>query len=82
MPLEGFYSFADFLSLCCIDLIFGTLLCHTKTQIIFDFGSDSLIFHEVIALGLRKKSGIISFPHCFFAMLTNKYIALQYQDTD
>jgi hypothetical protein len=39
-----------------IHLIFGTLLCHTKTQIKFEFGSDPLIFQEVMALGLRKKS--------------------------
>jgi hypothetical protein len=43
-------------------LIFGTLLCHTKIQIKFEFGSDPLIFHEVMAVGLRKISRIISFP--------------------
>jgi hypothetical protein len=37
-----------------IHLIFGTLLCHTKIQIKFEFGSDPLIFHEVTALGLKK----------------------------
>jgi hypothetical protein len=46
-----------------IHLIFGTLVCHTKIQINFEFGSDPLIFHEVMALGLRKKSRIISFTH-------------------
>jgi hypothetical protein len=39
-----------------IHLIFGILLCNTKIQIQFEFGFESLIFHEVIALGLRKKS--------------------------
>jgi hypothetical protein len=39
-----------------IYLIFGTLLCHTKIQIKFEFGFDPLIFHEVMALGLRKIS--------------------------
>jgi hypothetical protein len=39
-----------------IHLIFGTLLCHTNIiQIKFEFGSDPLIFHEVMALGLREK---------------------------
>jgi hypothetical protein len=45
-----------------IRLIFGTLLCHTKIQIKFKFGSDPLIFPKVMALGLRKLSRIISFP--------------------
>jgi hypothetical protein len=53
----------------------------------FEFGSDPLIFYEVMALGLRKKSRIISFPHCFFRSAYRHlfdiwYIALQYQDTD
>jgi hypothetical protein len=48
-----------------IHLIFGTLLCHTKIQIKFEFGFDLLIFNEVIALGLRKISRIISFPDFF-----------------
>jgi hypothetical protein len=39
-----------------IHLIFGTLLYHTKIQIQFEFGFDPLIFHEVMALGLRKIS--------------------------
>jgi hypothetical protein len=50
-----------------IHLIFGILLCHTKIQIKFEFDSDPLIFHEVMALGLRKKSRIISFTHFFFS---------------
>jgi hypothetical protein len=37
-----------------IDLIFVTLLCHTKLQIKFEFGCDPLIFPEVLAHGLRK----------------------------
>jgi hypothetical protein len=32
-----------------IHFIFGTLLCHTKIQIKFEFGFDSLIFLEVMA---------------------------------
>jgi hypothetical protein len=39
-----------------IHLIFGTLLCHTKIQIKFEFGFDPLIFHEVMALGLTCNS--------------------------
>jgi hypothetical protein len=48
-----------------IHLIFGILLCHTKIQIKFEFGFDPLIFHEVMALGLRKMSWIISFLYFF-----------------
>jgi hypothetical protein len=56
-PLRDFTVFRTFfLSLLTdIHLIFGTLLCHTKIQIKFEFGSDPLIFHEVMALGLGKK---------------------------
>jgi hypothetical protein len=68
-PLRDFffYSFPDFFFalLTDIHLIFGTLLCRTKIQIKFECGSDPLIFHEVMALGLRKKSLIISFPDFF-----------------
>jgi hypothetical protein len=32
-----------------------------------EFGSDPLIFHEVMALGLRKISPMISFPDFFFS---------------
>jgi hypothetical protein len=39
-----------------IHLIFHTLLCNTMIQIKFEFGFDPLIFHEVMALGLGKKS--------------------------
>jgi hypothetical protein len=57
MPLKGIYSFPDFFFslLTDIRLIFGTLLCHTKIQIKFEFGSDPLIFHEVMTLGLGGK---------------------------
>jgi hypothetical protein len=48
-----------------IHLIFSTLLCNTEIQIKFEFGFDPLIFHEFMALGLRKKSRIISFPDFF-----------------
>jgi hypothetical protein len=48
------------------DIIFGTLLCHTKIQIEFEFGFDPLIFHKVMALGLRKILWIsIHFPDFF-----------------
>jgi hypothetical protein len=50
-----------------IPLIFGTLLCHTKLQIKFEFGFDPLIFPEVMALGLRKISRIIRFPDLFLS---------------
>jgi hypothetical protein len=67
MPLKGFYSFPDFFFslLTDIHLIFGTLLCHIKIQIKFEFGSDPFIFHKVMTLGLRKNSRIISFPDLF-----------------
>jgi hypothetical protein len=48
----------------------------------FEFGFDPLIFHEVMALGLRKISQIISFPHFFLYSFDMRNIALQYQDTD
>jgi hypothetical protein len=54
-------------------LIFGTLLCHTKIQLKFEFGSGPLIFHDVMALGLRKKSRIISFPD-FFSLCLQIFI--------
>jgi hypothetical protein len=53
--LRHFTVFLTFFSLLTdILLIFGTLLCHTKIQINFEFGSDPLIFPEVIALGREK----------------------------
>jgi hypothetical protein len=36
-----------------IHLIFGTLFCHTKLQIKFEFGFNPLEFHEVMAHGLK-----------------------------
>jgi hypothetical protein len=55
-PLTYFTVFRTFFSLLTdIHFIFSTLLCHTKIQIKFEFGSDPLIFHEVMALGLGKK---------------------------
>jgi hypothetical protein len=72
-----------------IYLIFGTLLCHTYIQIKFEFGSDPLIFHEVMALGLRKKSRIVSFSLLTVILFSLNsysfdiwYIALPHQDTD
>jgi hypothetical protein len=46
-----------------VHLIYGTLLCHTKIQIKFQFGFDPLIFPKVIALGLRKILRIVGFLH-------------------
>jgi hypothetical protein len=67
-------------------LIFGTLLCNAKIQIKFELGFDPLIFHEVMALALGKKSRIISFPDFFLSAYRYSfdiwYIALPYQDTD
>jgi hypothetical protein len=56
-----------------IHCIFGTLLCHTKIQIKFQFGFDPLIFHKVMALGLGKISQIVSFPH-FFSLCLQIFI--------
>jgi hypothetical protein len=85
MPLTGFYSFLDFFFslLTDIHLIFRTLLYHTEIQIKFEFGSDPLIFHEVMTLGLRKK--ITNFQ--FYALFSSYsfdiwYMALPYLDTD
>jgi hypothetical protein len=46
-----------------IHLIFGTLLCYVtcKLQIKFEFSFNPLIFHEVMAHGLRKIVRIVSF---------------------
>jgi hypothetical protein len=70
-------SFLDFIFSLLTDIhfIFGTLLCHTKIQIKFEFefGSDPLIFHKVMALGLRKISQIISFPD-FFSLCLQIFI--------
>jgi hypothetical protein len=83
-PLRHFTVFQTFFSLLTdIHLIFGTLLCYTKIQIKFEFGSDPLIFHEVMALGLRKKNHELSVFHAFFSYSFDiQYIALPYQDTD
>ena len=48
-----------------IHFIFGTLLCHTKIQIDFEYGLDPLIFHGVMALGLRKNITNSQFPTLF-----------------
>jgi hypothetical protein len=49
------------------------LLCHTKIHIKFEFGFDPLIFHKVMAHGLRKISQIISFPH-LLSLLTDIHL--------
>jgi hypothetical protein len=88
MPLERKISFSRFFFslLTDIHLIFGTLFCHTMIQIKFEFGFDPLIFPEVMALGLRKISQIISFPDFFLSayryLFDIWYIALPYQDKD
>jgi hypothetical protein len=66
-------SFFFFPLLTYIYLIFDTLLCNTKIQIVFEFGFDPLIFHEVMALGLRKKFWIISFLD-FFSLCLQIFI--------
>jgi hypothetical protein len=54
-PLNEKSVFRTFFSLLTdIHLIFGTLLCHTKIQIKFEFEFDPFEFHEVMAHGLRK----------------------------
>jgi hypothetical protein len=65
-----------------IHLIFCTWLCHTKIQIKFQFGFHPLIFDEVMALGLRKKSRSMSFPDFFRYSFDIWYMSLPYQDTD
>ena len=64
-----------------IHFIFGTLLYHTKIQIKFEFGIDALIFHGVMAHGLRKISRFLSFPHffcsCFHIFIWCLHIKLQ-----
>jgi hypothetical protein len=71
-PLRHFTVFRTFFFALLTDIhsIFGALLCHTKIQIKFEFDSDPLIFHEVMALGLRKKITIyqfyaLLFPHIY-----------------
>jgi hypothetical protein len=63
------YLFSTHFSLCLqiFILYLVHLLCHTKIQIKFEFGFDPLIFPYVMALGLRKISRIISFPHFFLS---------------
>jgi hypothetical protein len=71
-----------------IHLIFGTLICHTKIQIKFEFGFDPLIFPKVIAYGLRKISRIISFPdfcslclQIFIWYLVHYFVILRYKSS-
>jgi hypothetical protein len=84
--LSGLF-FSLSLSLLTDDLIFVTLLCHTKIQIKFEFGFDPLIFPEVMALRLKKYHELFVF-RTFFSLSGYKYsfdiwyIALSYQDTD
>jgi hypothetical protein len=57
--LSVFWTF--FLSTYRYSFIFGTLLCHNKIQIKFEFGIDPLEFHEVMAHGLPLILQIVSF---------------------
>jgi hypothetical protein len=73
--LRYFTVFRTFFSLLTdINLIFGTLLCHSRIQIKFEFGFHPLIFHEVMTLELRKISRTLSFRHFFFDLLTDIYL--------
>ena len=80
------FSRLFFLLLADIHLIFGTLLCHTKLQIKFEFGFDRPIFHGVMALGLRKFHKLSVFRTFFLTACRYSfdiwYIALPYQVTD
>jgi hypothetical protein len=73
LGLEKYFDlsvFRTFFSLLTdIHLVFGTLLCHTKIEIHFEFRFDPLSFTEVMALLVRKISRIISFPY-FLAHLS------------
>jgi Na+-driven multidrug efflux pump len=67
-------------------LIFGTLLCHTKIQIKFEFGFDPLIFHEVMALGLEiffnELSVLSTFSHIrliFGTLLCHTKIQIKFE---
>jgi hypothetical protein len=51
-----YYQFSSLFFLRAFRYLFGILLCHAKIQIKFEFGFDPLIFHEVMALELRKIS--------------------------
>jgi hypothetical protein len=57
-----------------IHFMFDALLCHTKIQIKFEFGFDPMIFHEVMALGLRKILRSICFPHFLFSLLIDIHL--------
>jgi hypothetical protein len=70
---KDFTVFRTFFSLTDIHFIFGTLLCHTKIEINFEFAFDPFIFPEVMALGLRKIPQIISFLH-FFSLCLQTFI--------
>jgi hypothetical protein len=61
-----------------IHLIFGTLIYNTKIQIKFEFGFDPLIFHEVMALGLRKKITNYQFSALFSLCLPCLQIFIWY----
>ena len=61
------FSRLFFLLLADIHLIFGTLLCHTKLQIKFEFGFNPFISQWVMALGLRK-CHILSVFRTFFSL--------------
>jgi len=63
------FSALFFVVLADIDLIFGIYLNYDKLQIKFEFRSGPMIFGWVMALGRRKFTQIISFPHFFLSCL-------------
>jgi hypothetical protein len=50
--------------------VFGTLICHTKIQIKFEFGFDPLIFHEIMTLR-HKNITNYQFSGLFLSLLTD-----------
>jgi hypothetical protein len=79
-PLRDFTVFRTF---CLSPYRYSFDIWSIALPIKFEFGFDPLIFLEVMALGLRKKSRIISFTHYFFSYSFDIwYIGLPYLDTD
>jgi hypothetical protein len=52
----------------------GTLLCHTKIQIKLEFDFDPLLFHEVMALGLKKNITNYQFSALFWFELSDIHV--------
>jgi hypothetical protein len=68
--------FHTFFSLCLQIFLWYLVhwLCNNKIQIKFEFGFDPLIFHEVMALGLKKKITNCYFSGLFFSLLTDIHL--------